>query len=173
MLPKYYHNVFEKINVPKVIYILRYTHTNQTKTVVSKMPSVQKLHLEDCLEDTPQAKAMLDLFESDALLLKKFTKAFASSCQKISNAQAMMISATQELSYYLRLYGKQDFPLESSISDETPKSQVSSNTASAKEDLNASGNEASKELALASTLNQFANYVDEVINQFSTSLRDI
>lgn len=67
------------------------------------MASIQRLHLEDCLEDTPQAEAMLDLFEKDTLMLKKFTRAFASSCQKIANAQSMMISATQELSYYLRL----------------------------------------------------------------------
>jgi len=80
---------------------------------------------------------MLGVFEKDALMLKKFSKAFSSSCQKVLNAQVMMISASQELSYYLRLYGQQDFPLE---------------TVEFKNEEN----------SLASTLNQFANYVDEV-----------
>jgi len=132
------------------------------------MASIQKLHLEDCLEDTPQAKAMLDLFEKDTHMLKKFTKAFASSCIKMSNAQTMMISATQELSYYLRLYGKQDFPLDSSqpedarllSSSEKEKSEnnvTDENTNETNEATNASR----KDAGLASTLNQFANYVDE------------
>ena len=117
------------------------------------MPTpIQKLHLEDCLEDTPQTRTFIDVFEKDALMLKKFSKAFLSSCQKMLNAQAMMISATQELSYYLRLYGKQNFPLD--ITNE-------------KEDEN--------DDSIATNLNQFANYIDEIstcFQVFVTQLND-
>lgn len=130
------------------------------------MASIQKLHLEDCLDDTPQAKAMLDLFEKDTLMLKKFTKAFTSSCQKIANAQSMMISATQELSYYLRLYGKQDFPLDSSRPEDTPPVQKQKEAADEETNdtkkTNIEEKADDKETNLSSTLNQFANYVDEV-----------
>ena len=141
----------------------------------------QKLHLEDCLDDTPHTKAMLELFEKDTNMLKKFTKAFSGSCQKIANAQVMMISATQELSYYLRLYGKQNFPLEtpsSSHLDDDPvsllKPQKQENETSTathgSENLDAQASQPAsenktadeKESSLASTLNQFANYIDEV-----------
>jgi hypothetical protein len=56
---------------------------------------------------------MIDLFESETATLKKFTRAFSSCCQKIQGLQTNMISATQELSYYLRLYNQQNFPLRS------------------------------------------------------------
>lgn len=86
---------------------------------------------------------MVDLFEKDAQMLKKFSKAFVSSCQKVLNAQVAMISATQEMSYYLRLYGMQNFPLDPSLAQnqDSNKSDTSS---------------------IATNLNQFANYVDEV-----------
>jgi hypothetical protein len=83
---------------------------------------------------------MIDLFEKDASMLKKFTKALSSSCIKVANAQSTMISATQELSYYLRLYGEQKFPLDESSVDE----------------------DANKLNSVASTLNKFAYYIDEV-----------
>jgi hypothetical protein len=74
-------------------------------------------------------------------MLKKFSKAFSSAFQKVLNAQVMMVSASQELSYYLRLYGKQNFPLDSSVN----------------------GNEtADDDNSLPSTLNQFAGHIDEV-----------
>lgn len=46
----------------------------------------------------------------------------------------MMVSATQELSYYLNLYEKQKFPLEENLEDNL----------------------------LASNLKQFATYIDEI-----------
>ena len=137
------------------------------------MPTLQKLHLEDCLEDTPQTKAMLDLFEKDTNMLKKFTKAFSSSCQKISNAQVLMVSATQELSYYLRLYGKQNFPLETQSSDDDELSpakdteNVNESNSVPDKELNTEVNKVKeKDPILASTLNQFANYIDEVFSKY-------
>ena len=86
---------------------------------------------------------MVDLFEKDTQMFRKFTKAIASSCQKISSAQAAMVSANQELSYYLRLYGKQQFPID------RPQPVEGS---------------------LQSTLEQFASYIDEVIHLIKSFL---
>lgn len=77
---------------------------------------------------------MIDLFEKDTQMFKKFTKAISGSCLKLANAQTAMISANQELSYYLRLYGKQTVPIENNSKNR-----------------------------LAETFNQFASYIDEVI----------
>ena len=88
-------------------------------------------------------------------MLKKFSKAFLSSCQKVQNAQVMMISASQELSYYLRLYGKQNFPLEPSVG--------LNDTSSADEE------------SLASNLSHFASHIDEIstcFQVFVTQLND-
>ncbi len=90
---------------------------------------------------------MLDLFEKDTESVRKFSKAFASTCQKILNAQVMMISANHELAYYLRLYSEQNFPL--------------SNMSSAE-----AANDSDKEDKQKSTLNEFANYVDEITSCF-------
>ena len=117
---------------------------------------------------------MIELFEKDALMLKKYTKgwlslfyilylknkrwsnflykAISSSCIKVANAQSTTISATQELSYYLRLYGDQKFPLDSSNS--TKKNELNS---------------------VAANLNKFAYFIDEIstcLQVFSTQLND-
>lgn len=116
----------------------------------------QSLHLEDTLDQNPQTKAMLELFENDTAGLKKYSKAFSSTCQKILNAQTMMISANQELAYYLRLYGEQKLPLNKEGSSNATESQ-------------------NKQENLSSTLNEFANYVDEVsscFQVFATQLND-
>ena len=75
------------------------------------------------------------MFEKDTQTFRKFTKALSSSCQKICNAQTAMIGANQELAYYLRLYGKQ--------ATSTEISEPAENS-------------------LTSTLNKFAEYIDEV-----------
>lgn len=108
--------------------------------------SQTKLHLEDALDESPQAKSLIDLFEKDTQMFRKFTKAVASSCQKISSAQAAMVSANQELSYYLRLYGKQSFPIE------RPQPAPGS---------------------LQSTLDQFADYIDELSTCFQVLVTQI
>jgi hypothetical protein len=126
---------------------------------------------------------MLDLFEKDTNMLKKFSKAFSSSCQKISSAQLMMISATQELSYYLRLYGEQNFPLDPPTETETTvepskpqkQSAASANVTDSSDDdfINISTKDSKNNLT--STLNQFANYIDEIstcFQVFVTQLND-
>lgn len=101
---------------------------------------------------------MLDIFEEDTANFKKFSKAFLSTCQKISNAQVTMISASQELSYYLRLYSEQKSPLNAAgLTERTDPANT---------------NEQSH---LTSTLNEFATYIDEVSSCFqvlATQLND-
>lgn len=102
---------------------------------------------------------MLELFEDDTANFKKFSKAFLSTCQKISNAQVMMISASQELSYYLRLYGEQKSPLNAADLTERTESSASS----------------TEQTEISSTLNEFATYIDEVSSCFqvlATQLND-
>lgn len=106
---------------------------------------------------------MLDLFEKDTLTLKKFSKAFTGTCQKILNAQAFMISANQELAYYCRLYGEQEFLLQ----------KTAKNASTDKEENTA--NESAKKSSLVSTLNEFADHIDEVstcFQVFATQLND-
>ncbi|XP_064604580.1 DCC-interacting protein 13-alpha-like isoform X1 [Liolophura sinensis] len=96
------------------------------------MPGIEKLHLEDALEDSPQTRRLLGVFEKDAMILKKYTTTLFNSCQRILNAQNELCSATQALSQHLSAYEKQDFPLESDDS------------------------------ILSSTLKQFSSYLDDV-----------
>ena len=60
--------------------------------------------------------------------------------QQQQQRKISMISASQELAYYLRLYGQQDFPLS----------------------VNTDESNQAKKGSLAATLNEFANYVDQV-----------
>jgi hypothetical protein len=63
-----------------------------------------------------------------------------------------MISANQELSYYLRLYGKQSSPFELN---------------------NTISNDDNEENTLVTSLNQFANYIDEVSSCFQVFVTQI
>ncbi|XP_041348368.1 DCC-interacting protein 13-alpha-like isoform X2 [Gigantopelta aegis] len=96
------------------------------------MPDIEKLHLEDTLEDSPQTRSLLSVFEKDALGLKKYTSNLHSCCQRVMSAQNELCSATQGLAQQLRAYELQKFPLESDDS------------------------------ILTTTLKQFATYIDEV-----------
>lgn len=77
-----------------------------------KMPGLEKIHLEDALEDNPQTRSMVGLFEQDAELLKDYIEALRNHCEKVLNAQRDLASATSNLSQHLKLYEKQPFPLD-------------------------------------------------------------
>ncbi|XP_059171772.1 DCC-interacting protein 13-alpha-like isoform X2 [Physella acuta] len=77
------------------------------------MPDVEHLHIEDALEDSPQTRHLLTVFEKDAMLLKKFTQNMHNCCQRIMSAQNELCAATQSLAQHLRSFGVQKFPLES------------------------------------------------------------
>lgn len=77
-----------------------------------KMPGLEKIHLEDALEDNPQTRSMVGLFEQDAELLKEYIEALRNHCDKVLNAQRDLATATSNLSQHLKLYEKQPFPLD-------------------------------------------------------------
>eukprot|EP00105_Crassostrea_gigas_P010580 XP_011425916.1 PREDICTED: DCC-interacting protein 13-alpha isoform X8 [Crassostrea gigas] len=93
---------------------------------------IEKLHLEDALEDSPQTRSLLSVFEKDAMTLKKYTTGLHNCCQRIMKAQNELCAATQSLSQHLRDFEIQKFPLESDDS------------------------------VLSSTLKQFSSYLDDV-----------
>ncbi|KAK7464555.1 hypothetical protein BaRGS_00037890, partial [Batillaria attramentaria] len=96
------------------------------------MPDMERLHLEDALEDSPQTRHLLMVFEKDAMQLKKFTAGMHNCCQRIMSAQNELCAATQSLAQQLRAYEIQKFPLESEDS------------------------------ILTSTLKQFSSYLDDI-----------
>ncbi|XP_070193584.1 DCC-interacting protein 13-alpha-like isoform X3 [Littorina saxatilis] len=96
------------------------------------MPDLERLHLEDALEDSPQTRHLLMVFEKDAMQLKKFTTNMHNCCQRIMSAQNELCAATQSLAQQLRAYEIQKFPLESEDS------------------------------ILTSTLKQFSSYLDDI-----------
>ncbi|XP_052213911.1 DCC-interacting protein 13-alpha-like isoform X2 [Dreissena polymorpha] len=111
------------------------------------MPEMPKLHLEDALEDSPQTRSLLGVFEKDAMVLKKYSVGLHNCCQRVMSAQNELCAATQSLSQHLRNFELQKFPLEQEGS------------------------------ILTSTLEQFAAYLDNISSlqqvlsaQFSESM---
>ncbi|XP_074646175.1 DCC-interacting protein 13-alpha-like isoform X3 [Tubulanus polymorphus] len=96
------------------------------------MPGIERLHLEEALEDSPQTRSLLGVFENDADILGKYAKSFHQCCDRIHRAQSELSAATQALSQLLKNYEKQRFPLESDDS------------------------------ILTSTIMQFSTYLDEI-----------
>ncbi|GFW41325.1 DCC-interacting protein 13-alpha [Trichonephila clavipes] len=76
------------------------------------MPGLEKIHLEDALEDNPQTRSMVSLFEQDAGLLRDYIIVLRTHCEKVLNAQKELASATSNLSQHLRAYENQPFPLD-------------------------------------------------------------
>lgn len=97
------------------------------------MPGVDKLHLEDALENSPQTRSMVALFEQDTNLLQKYINTLYDHCMKVLNAQNALAEATSSLSQHVRTYENLNFPL-----DKDPDS------------------------ILKTTLKQFATTLDEV-----------
>ncbi|XP_054722833.1 DCC-interacting protein 13-alpha-like [Uloborus diversus] len=76
------------------------------------MPGLEKIHLEDALEDNPQTRSMVTLFEHDAELLRDYIETLRSHCDKVLSAQKELASATSNLSQHLRAYENQKFPMD-------------------------------------------------------------
>ncbi|KAG8178021.1 hypothetical protein JTE90_011651 [Oedothorax gibbosus] len=76
------------------------------------MPGLEKIHLEDALDDNPQTRSMVSLFEQDAELLRDYIIVLRSHCNKVLSAQKELASATLSLSQHLRAYENQPFPLD-------------------------------------------------------------
>ncbi|XP_026550777.1 DCC-interacting protein 13-beta isoform X3 [Notechis scutatus] len=75
------------------------------------MPAVDKLRLEDALQDSPQTRSLLSVFEEDAGTLTDYTNQLLQAMQRVYGAQNEMCLATQQLSKHLLAYEKQNFAL--------------------------------------------------------------
>ncbi|XP_038561118.1 DCC-interacting protein 13-beta [Micropterus salmoides] len=76
------------------------------------MPAVHhKLLLEDALQDSPQTRSLLSVFEEDAGMLTDYTNQLLQSLQRVFGAQSEMGLATEQLSQQLLQYEKKNFAL--------------------------------------------------------------
>uniref|UniRef100_A0A8D2CTR7 DCC-interacting protein 13-beta n=1 Tax=Sciurus vulgaris TaxID=55149 RepID=A0A8D2CTR7_SCIVU len=75
------------------------------------MPAVDKLLLEEALQDSPQTRSLLSVFEEDAGTLTDYANQLLRAMQRVYGAQNEMCLATQQLSKQLLAYEKQNFAL--------------------------------------------------------------
>nr|XP_033808699.1 DCC-interacting protein 13-beta isoform X1 [Geotrypetes seraphini] len=75
------------------------------------MPTVDKLLLEEALQDSPQTRSLLSVFEEDAGTLTDYTNQLLQAMQRVYGAQNEMCLATQQLSKQLLAYETQNFAL--------------------------------------------------------------
>ncbi|XP_077567171.1 DCC-interacting protein 13-beta [Stigmatopora nigra] len=76
------------------------------------MPAVHhKLLLEEALQDSPQTRSLLSVFEEDAANLTDYTNQLLQSMQRVFGAQSEMGLATEQLSRQLLAYEKKNFAL--------------------------------------------------------------
>uniref|UniRef100_A0A8C3YUP5 DCC-interacting protein 13-beta n=1 Tax=Catagonus wagneri TaxID=51154 RepID=A0A8C3YUP5_9CETA len=75
------------------------------------MPAVDKLLLEEALQDSPQTRSLLSVFEEDAGTLTEYTNQLLQAMQRVYGAQNEMCLATHQLSKQLLAYEKQNFAL--------------------------------------------------------------
>ncbi|KAK3558284.1 hypothetical protein QTP86_014674 [Hemibagrus guttatus] len=75
------------------------------------MPAVHKLLLEEALQDSPQTRTLLSVFEEDANTLTDYSNQLLQSMQRVFGAQNEMALATDQLSKQLLQYEKQNFAL--------------------------------------------------------------
>ncbi|XP_013374438.1 PREDICTED: DCC-interacting protein 13-beta isoform X2 [Chinchilla lanigera] len=75
------------------------------------MPAVDKLLLEEALQDSPQTRSLLSVFEEDAGTLTVYTNQLLQAMQRVYGAQNEMCLATRQLSKQLLAYEKQNFAL--------------------------------------------------------------
>ncbi|KAG5274163.1 hypothetical protein AALO_G00159880 [Alosa alosa] len=75
------------------------------------MPAVHKLLLEEALQDSPQTRSLLSVFEEDAGTLTDYSNKLLQTMQRVYGAQSEMGLATEQLSKQLLEYEKQNFAL--------------------------------------------------------------
>ncbi|XP_034391268.1 DCC-interacting protein 13-beta isoform X1 [Cyclopterus lumpus] len=76
------------------------------------MPAVHhKLLLEEALQDSPQTRSLLSVFEEDSGTLTDYTNQLLQSMQRVFGAQSEMGLATEQLSQQLLDYEKKNFAL--------------------------------------------------------------
>ncbi|KAJ8269797.1 hypothetical protein COCON_G00124040 [Conger conger] len=75
------------------------------------MPAVHKILLDEALQDSPQTRSLLSVFEEDAGTLTDYTNQLLQSMQRVYGAQSEMALATEQLSTQLLEYQTQNFAL--------------------------------------------------------------
>uniref|UniRef100_A0AAQ4P1J5 Adaptor protein, phosphotyrosine interaction, PH domain and leucine zipper containing 2 n=1 Tax=Gasterosteus aculeatus aculeatus TaxID=481459 RepID=A0AAQ4P1J5_GASAC len=89
------------------------------------MPAVHhKLLLEDALQDSPQTRSLLSVFEEDAGMLTDYTNQLLQSMQRVFGAQSEMGLATEQLSRQLLDYEKKLNSLHSELANQMADSMV-------------------------------------------------
>ncbi|RVE72500.1 hypothetical protein OJAV_G00038670 [Oryzias javanicus] len=75
------------------------------------MPGIEKLPLEEALEDSPQTRSLLGVFEEDTEAISNYCTQLYQAMQRIYDAQNELSAATHLTSRLLKEYDKQRFPL--------------------------------------------------------------
>ncbi|KAF7693139.1 DCC-interacting protein 13-alpha isoform X2 [Silurus meridionalis] len=75
------------------------------------MPGIDKLPIEEALEDSPQTRSLLSVFEEDTCAISSYYHQLFKAMQRIYDAQNELSAATHLTSKILREYEKQRFPL--------------------------------------------------------------
>lgn len=75
------------------------------------MPGIDKLPIEETLEDSPQTRSLLGVFEEDAAAISNYFSQLFKAMQRIYDAQNELSAATHLTSKLLKDYEKQRFPL--------------------------------------------------------------
>nr|XP_020466841.1 DCC-interacting protein 13-alpha isoform X3 [Monopterus albus] len=75
------------------------------------MPGIEKLPIEETLEDSPQTRSLLGVFEEDTAAISNYCAQLYQAMQRIYDAQNELSAATHLTSRLLKEYDKQRFPL--------------------------------------------------------------
>ncbi|KAM7062831.1 DCC-interacting protein 13-alpha isoform 2-T2 [Molossus nigricans] len=75
------------------------------------MPGIDKLPIEETLEDSPQTRSLLGVFEEDATAISNYMNQLYQAMRRIYDAQNELSAATHLTSKLLKEYEKQHFPL--------------------------------------------------------------
>ncbi|XP_075996330.1 DCC-interacting protein 13-alpha [Genypterus blacodes] len=75
------------------------------------MPGIEKLPIEETLEDSPQTRSLLGVFEEDTAAISNYCTQLYQAMQRIYDAQNELSAATHLTSKLLKEYDKQRFPL--------------------------------------------------------------
>ncbi|XP_039971712.1 DCC-interacting protein 13-alpha isoform X2 [Xiphias gladius] len=75
------------------------------------MPGIEKLPIEETLEDSPQTRSLLGVFEEDTAAISNYCTQLYHAMQRIYDAQNELSAATHLTSRLLKEYDKQRFPL--------------------------------------------------------------
>ncbi|XP_077459768.1 DCC-interacting protein 13-alpha isoform X2 [Stigmatopora argus] len=75
------------------------------------MPGIEKLPIEETLEDSPQTRSLLGVFEEDTAVMSDYCSMLYQAMHRIYDAQNELSAATHLTSRLLKEYDKQRFPL--------------------------------------------------------------